>query len=97
MWGLRALPLLATGVLAIWPLPVSQTTGSDVLWIDDNVEFLYNGVSSVSGEQCPSQDVLLAYYVKNLCQNKIVTNAIERTIDTLFNKNFVPWKFHVSP
>lgn len=25
---------------------------------------------------------------------KIVNNAIERTYDTLFNKNFVPWKFH---
>ncbi|QIW95556.1 hypothetical protein AMS68_001074 [Peltaster fructicola] len=24
----------------------------------------------------------------------IVNNAIERTYDTLFNKNFVPWKFH---
>jgi hexosaminidase len=26
--------------------------------------------------------------------SKIVNNAIERTYDTLFNKNFVPWKFH---
>lgn len=25
---------------------------------------------------------------------KIVHNAIERTYDTLFNKNFVPWMFH---
>lgn len=26
--------------------------------------------------------------------SKIVNQAIERTYDTLFNKNFIPWKFH---
>ena len=39
---------LTTGALAIWPLPVSQSLGNEVFWIDQNVEVYYNGESAVS-------------------------------------------------
>ena len=72
MWGLRALPLLATGALAIWPLPVSQTAGEEVLWVNDNVEFTYNGVSSVS------------FYNRDIaCQELIVHRAYAVTRSSL--------------
>ena len=48
MLGLRLIPFLATGALAIWPLPVSQSTGDGILWIDENVQIYYNGASTVS-------------------------------------------------
>jgi hexosaminidase len=44
-----ALLLFASSALAIWPLPVSYSNGSDVLWIDQNVKISYNGGGSVSG------------------------------------------------
>lgn len=43
-----ALSLFATTALAIWPLPVSYTNGSETLWIDQNVKISYNGGNSVS-------------------------------------------------
>lgn len=46
--ALSLLSLLPLGGLAIWPLPVSQSTGNDVLWIDQNVPVYYNGESAVS-------------------------------------------------
>jgi hexosaminidase len=49
MRSLKALLLLASSALAIWPLPVSYSNGSDVLWIDQNVKISYNGGASVSG------------------------------------------------
>ena len=47
MRGLLALPLLASGALAIWPLPVSYTSGNQVLWIDSNVRIAYSYASTV--------------------------------------------------
>jgi hypothetical protein len=47
----RLLALLASlpiRGLAIWPLPVSQSVGDEVLWIDQNAEVYYNGASAVS-------------------------------------------------
>ena len=54
MWSLRSLPLLgllASEAYAIWPLPVSQSTGDQVLWIDQNVPVYYNGASAVSASK----------------------------------------------
>ncbi|KAK5168717.1 Glucosamine-6-phosphate isomerase (Glucosamine-6-phosphate deaminase) (GNPDA) (GlcN6P deaminase) [Saxophila tyrrhenica] len=79
MWKYLVCSIFATTALAIWPLPVSYTNGSETLWIDRNVRISYNG-----GDE--SSD--------NTWTSKIVNNSIQRTYDTLFNKNFVPWKFH---
>lgn len=48
MWPLLSLALFASCALAIWPLPVSYSNGTEVLWIDRNVKISYNGGSSVS-------------------------------------------------
>ncbi|GAB7360941.1 hypothetical protein MBLNU230_g0925t1 [Neophaeotheca triangularis] len=55
-------------------------------WIDENVKINYNG-ASYSYDENPS-------IRKDNDAGDIVTNAVERTYDTLFKKNFVPWKFH---
>ncbi|WPH04861.1 putative cytochrome 52A4 [Acrodontium crateriforme] len=78
-----ALALFAGCASALWPLPVNYTSGHDVLWIDNNIKINYKAQGSYGyGSQ------------SSAWTNKIVNNAIERTYDTLFNKNFVPWKFH---
>ncbi|KAK3724408.1 Glucosamine-6-phosphate isomerase (Glucosamine-6-phosphate deaminase) (GNPDA) (GlcN6P deaminase) [Vermiconidia calcicola] len=107
MRGLLALPLLASGALAIWPLPVSYTSGNQVLWIDSNVRIAYSyastatsaaPVSQISDGQIQAATSAVVSQGPNTNNNtwssRIVNNAIERTYDTLFNKNFVPWKFH---
>lgn len=47
MWEFLAIFFFVTGCLSIWPLPVSHSTGSTVLWIDRSVEITYNGASEV--------------------------------------------------
>ncbi|KXL44918.1 glycoside hydrolase family 20 protein [Acidomyces richmondensis BFW] len=76
--------LFWSGVSAIWPLPVTYSSGNEVLWIDHNVKITYNGAENSTH----------GYGPENSWTSKIVTNAIERTFDTLFNKNIIPWKFH---
>ncbi|KAH9832125.1 glycoside hydrolase family 20 protein [Teratosphaeria destructans] len=80
--SILSLAVWAGTAAALWPIPSSYVSGSDVLWIDHNVKISYNGASnfSASSNSTPT--------------SKIIINAIERTYDTLFNKNFVPWKFH---
>ena len=103
MWGFIAIALLFGEAFAIWPLPVSYTTGSETLFIDQNVKISYKGASSVSRWGVAQQWKILLTISQSLggypannasWTEKIVTNAIERTYDTLFHKNFVPWKFH---
>ena len=92
---------------AIWPIPSSYSHGESVLWIDQSVQFTYNGAGQVSHltTPLPNKDTTyqsqahLGSYGHNGAQNissseRIVTNAIGRTLETLFNQNFVPWKFH---
>lgn len=46
MWFSASLLLaLSAPVFAIWPVPVSMTSGSSVLWIKEGVKVTYNGAS----------------------------------------------------
>ncbi|EMC95768.1 glycoside hydrolase family 20 protein [Baudoinia panamericana UAMH 10762] len=83
------LVLCISSASALWPIPSVYTNGSGVVWIDKDVKVSYNGAGQ-GGYTC-------GYGSKannETWTSAIVTNAIERTYDTLFNKNFVPWKFH---
>ncbi|KAF2835668.1 glycoside hydrolase family 20 protein [Patellaria atrata CBS 101060] len=90
---LPALSLLIPVAVAIWPLPKSYTSGDTVLFIEDNVHVTYNGVSSHS--------ILIIQKGHGTVNStspstasEIVQTAIQRTYETLFSKNFIPWKFH---
>lgn len=83
------IPLLAATASAIWPIPSSYSHGEGLVWVDESVQFTYNGAGQAhlgsyghgGGQNTSSSD-------------KIVNKAIERTLETLFKQNFVPWKFH---
>ena len=47
MKGVLAVLFLATRAFAIWPLPMTLSTGNEALWIDRNVTISYKGASSV--------------------------------------------------
>ncbi|KAK4990921.1 Glucosamine-6-phosphate isomerase (Glucosamine-6-phosphate deaminase) (GNPDA) (GlcN6P deaminase) [Elasticomyces elasticus] len=81
------LALYACCAAAIWPIPSSYTSGEAVLWIDAGVRITYNGANNYSGNGVPYAD-------NTTTSHRIVTAAIERTYDTIFSKNFIPWKFH---
>ncbi|KAI6791214.1 putative cytochrome 52A4 [Hortaea werneckii] len=89
---------------ALWPIPSTFTSGDKALWIDRDVKINYRIAESV-GELHLTQNVLTKADQEHESSygnpsgnmswsSQIVENAKERTIDTLFNKNFVPWKFH---
>ena len=98
-------PLLPiTFVHAIWPIPVSYTSGTDVLWIDRDVQIIVNGVTKVGpllGVQEPrsphhtvhANDGPQSYGGELSASERIINAAIEKTQETLFEFGFVPWKF----
>lgn len=103
---LPVIAALSTTALAVWPLPEKYQSGDGVLWIArDKVTVTYNGPGHVSFTSS-FQDAPLFNYGAQQPQGydhglhgspgthapQIVTNAIQRTYDTLFEKNFVPWK-----
>ena len=101
------IPLLAATASAIWPIPSSYSHGESLVWVDESVQFTYNGAAQVSHATAPqpNEDGTYQYqahlgsYGHGGGQNtssadKIVNKAIERTLETLFKQNFVPWKFH---
>jgi len=87
---------------ALWPVPVGYTPGNDVLWIDQSVQITYAGAYQVSDSdtnQHPLTQWLKGFFLQNAGDhtngtNNVISTAISRTKDTLFNKNIVPWKFH---
>ncbi|KAI9701840.1 MAG: N-acetyl-glucosamine-6-phosphate deacetylase [Candelina mexicana] len=92
--------LFSTCALAIWPLPQNYTHGTTVLWLSPDVQIDYQLASS-----SPWYAFLLrtwnirqapVYSTGNQTNDghPIVEAAIQRTKDTLFSENFVPWKFH---
>lgn len=101
--------LFVCAASAIWPFPTHYSTGDDVLWIDQDVRIVYKAANQVqtnlvqqsrlmqwlrgsnkqtAGSGCGSE----SNYSK--AGSTIISTAISSTKDTLFNKNFVPWKFH---
>ena len=106
MRALAALAALAATAQAVWPLPSQYTSGEKVLWIDESkVKISYSGPGHVSFPSFSSAGSMILTYGEQKPQGygqgagngtagapRIITSAIERTYDTLFNKNFVPWK-----
>jgi hexosaminidase len=104
---LSYLPFFAATASAIWPIPSTYTHGEGVLWVDQSVQFTYNGAEQVSQstKPLPNEDTT-HHYQANLgshghyggqnitSSQRIVTKAMERTLKTLFEQSFVPWKFH---
>ncbi|KAF2724356.1 glycoside hydrolase family 20 protein [Polychaeton citri CBS 116435] len=82
---LLPIALFVASAAAVWPIPKEYSHGDSVVWIDKNVKVSYNGASSVRQHFPP-------YSFQTV--SAIISNAVERTYDTLFNKNFYPWKFH---
>ncbi|KAK4498153.1 hypothetical protein PRZ48_010809 [Zasmidium cellare] len=77
---------LSTTALAVWPLPEKYKSGDGVLWIArDKVTVTYNG----PGHQPQGYG---NHNTSGAHPPPVVSNAIQRTYDTLFEKNFVPWK-----
>jgi len=103
--GLISCLFLGTA-LAIWPLPTHYTSGTEVLWIDRDVQIIYAGANQVQTSLLKQSRVLqwlrgsnpqTAGYgslYNSTGSNTIISTAISSAKDTLFNKNFVPWKFH---
>jgi hexosaminidase len=102
--------LWAASSQAIWPIPVSYSSGNDTLWIDRDVQIIMNGVPKVGS--LIVQDSLLDTIHQNINDfpsqgylpfnstdttspsGRILAASIERTMKTLFEQNFTPWKFH---
>ncbi|KAK5143967.1 hypothetical protein LTR04_001720, partial [Oleoguttula sp. CCFEE 6159] len=86
---LGAIALFLPFASAIWPIPSSYTSGDTVLWVDKKVKITYNGetqsVGYIQNSSNPNGTVTGA---------QIVATAIQRTLDTIFTQNFIPWKFH---
>jgi hexosaminidase len=85
---LAAAALLLAPANALWPVPKKLSTGSEVLYIDQNVQVTYNGeplsfasgYTSAPGPKFSSKDV--------------VQGGLSRAFDAIFEKNFVPWRLH---
>ena len=95
---------LAQTAVLLWPVPAQYTHGTDVLWINPSVKISYQGGSGVSEGASVSYQYPLAdpdfmlkspgFTGNDTASVNIIQTAIDSTTDTLFNKNFVPWKFH---
>ncbi|CAD0083239.1 unnamed protein product [Aureobasidium vineae] len=81
-----------------------MTMGEEVLFVDRRVKFIYNGVAQVAlpqPEQTPFEQDLNLFILQNgnyghhnMSSQKVISTAIETATHTLFEQNFVPWKFH---
>ncbi|KAI5244876.1 putative cytochrome 52A4 [Aureobasidium subglaciale] len=81
-----------------------MSLGERALFLDPKVQFIYNGAAQVAtphSQQAPfehdlnhfvSQYGLLDH--QNASSQKIISTAIKTTTQTLFEQNFIPWKFH---
>lgn len=93
--------ILVSSVSALWPVPSQYSSGDSVLWIDSNVKVNYNLNTQVCLDQsrwaqvradvCHKDDGNPFVYSNS---QKIVNLAVQRTFATIFEQNFVPWKFN---
>lgn len=122
---------LLSSAAAIWPAPKSYINGSSVVWINERVQFTYNGanVRSNLSEHIPYvypfstyEDDTEPFFLsqlhkrtgthgesgghhgcrkqggchggKEITSQAVVEAAVKRAKETIFNEEFVPWKFH---
>lgn len=86
---------------ALWPIPSQYESGTSLLWIGSNVQVTHNcqnqGVSLHTSRHCSFADVIDLQYNSTSGQpsdSSIVENAIHRAFGTIFEQNFIPWKFN---
>ncbi|KAJ6787434.1 hypothetical protein PWT90_03274 [Aphanocladium album] len=76
---LALLALAAIGqVNAIWPIPSSLSTGSDVLFISQDIQVTFNGGALSSASSGGGG-------------RSTIPDAVARTLDTILKKGFTPW------
>ncbi|KAI5210055.1 putative cytochrome 52A4 [Aureobasidium subglaciale] len=104
MWSYLFLTIFVVRIHAIWPIPSKTSLGGGALFLDPKVEFIYNGAAQVAtphSKQVPFEhdlDHFVSQYGlydhQNASSQKIIYTAIKTTTKTLFEQNFIPWKFH---
>lgn len=99
-WWLAILSLVGFSQ-AIWPLPVNQSMGSDVLWINKDVNISYTGPHVMSGLYARQKALTHFPRQNNNATNststwtsRIVNTAINSTYTTLFENGISAWKFN---
>lgn len=92
---------LVSFVSALWPIPSQYTSGTSVLWIDENVKFDYNCNAKVGYMRTEWQRFMADIFEKKednplaySNDQDIVNLAVQRAFVTIFQQNFVPWKFN---
>ncbi|KAG4035246.1 hypothetical protein MFRU_001g00170 [Monilinia fructicola] len=80
------IPALISSALAIWPKPVSYTNGTDVLWLEKNVKVTYDGGLSTGYSDASA--------VNTTNSKTIVTDAVARALNKIFDQGLTPWKFY---
>ncbi|KAI9888472.1 MAG: N-acetyl-glucosamine-6-phosphate deacetylase [Vezdaea aestivalis] len=88
--------LFVSTVTAIWPIPLTYTNGSSVLWLAPNASVTLNGtLVNTTWDGAGS-----AYFpgftsTADLSEN-VVISSIKRTLKTMLTERFVPGKLHKS-
>lgn len=74
---------LAESTTALWPAPRSYTKGNTALFVNPQIQVTYNGqpLAYLSGYEPTSID-----------SREIVQGGISRSLGSIFERNFVPWK-----
>jgi len=73
-------------VAALWPIPLTYSSGDKVLWIEPNFSIVYSGIGA---------EVNCTYdSASTSATSTIVQTAISETYATLFTKTFWPWMFN---
>lgn len=106
---LLSLAVLGTPlVAAIWPLPSQYTSGNTTLWISPDVQVNYNCPGKVrklsdsfqlnNGDAGTKNYQFLqgsySYYNSTSTSQQIIQTAVDRTLRTICEQSFIPWKFH---
>ncbi|KAI9658757.1 MAG: N-acetyl-glucosamine-6-phosphate deacetylase [Bathelium mastoideum] len=86
----------APAVSALWPIPTTYTYGDSVLFINKNTPVTYNGKQTSLASVSTNSFAATSYGSSNgsVTGAQIVATAIQRTSQTIFNQNYVPWKFY---
>lgn len=85
----------ATIGISVWPLPSQYSSGTQPLWIAENVQFTYETINNTTKNiTYGSQTTNESQPASALSTKLVVDAAIARTKYRLFNDKFIPWKFH---
>jgi len=107
MWfPIILISIYASSVLAIWPVPVSFTNGTSVLWIKNDVQVSYNGASvwwtppfvdvfgteKVLGEQLQNSTSYTSGNGSIFTSQSIIRNAYIEAMKAIIENSIIPWK-----